>query len=294
MSNIQSVDTKGGFIAAFTAYFLWGFFPLFLRQLDHVPAFELVLHRVIWALPFTMLVLLALGRTADAWRIFEQPRNLAIMFLCACVISINWGLFVWAISTDRTIETALGYYINPLVTVALAGIFLKEKFDHLQLVAIGLATVAVLILTFVGGTFPWLSLVLAFSFATYGFIKKTVPVGPTQGFLVEVYLVTLLAIPALMWLIVNRQASFLTNSFDTYMLVIAGPITAIPLILYATGAKGLRLSTLGIMQYIAPTGIFLTGVFIFKEPFGVAQMVAFALIWTALALYSWSAFFKSK
>lgn len=294
MSSPQSVDTRGGFLAAFSAYFLWGFFPLFLRQLDHVPAFEVVLHRVIWALPFTMIVLLFLGRTADAWRIFEQPRNLAIMFLCACVISINWGLFVWAIAVDRTIETALGYYINPLVTVAMAGIFLKERFDRLQLAAIGLATVAVLILTFVGGTFPWLSLVLALSFATYGFIKKTVPIGPTQGFLVEVYLVTLLAIPVLMWLIVNRQASFLTNTYDTLMLIAAGPITAIPLILFATGAKGLRLSTLGIMQYIAPTGIFLTGVFIFKEPFGIAQLIAFVLIWTALALYSWSAFVKSR
>jgi len=257
--------------------------------MEHISPVEVVLHRVIWAVPVAMIVLFAMGRTADIIPTFKNPKALALLFVSSAVITLNWGLFVWAITEGRALESALGYYINPLVTIAIAAIFLGEKLQPLQMTAIGFAVVAVVILTVLTGDFPWISLVLALSFATYGFIRKVVEVGPSQGFLIEVLLLSLFAIPILAVMMGRGTATFATNSYDTWLLLGCGPITAIPLILYAFGAKGLRLSTLGIMQYIAPTGIFIIGVFVFKEPFSQWQLFAFVLIWIGLALYSWSA-----
>ncbi|TGW06357.1 EamA family transporter RarD, partial [Mesorhizobium sp. M2D.F.Ca.ET.145.01.1.1] len=185
--------------------------------------------------------------------------------------------------------TALGYYITPLVNVVVGALLLGERLDRLQIAAVALAAVAVAVLTIDGGKLPWVSLALAFSFAAYGFFRKTLPIGPSQGFLLEVLLLSVPALGYIVFLIATRQDHFVSgNGTDTALLIGCGPVTAVPLLLFAFGAKLLRLSTIGIMQYIAPTMVFLIAVLIFDEPFGTTQAIAFALIWAALAIYSWS------
>ena len=219
---------------------------------------------------------------------------MGILFITATIVSLNWGIYVWAISVDRTIEAALGYYINPLISVSLGAIFLGDRFTKPQLVALALATFAVILLTVQTGVLPWVSLSLAISFAIYGFLRKTVDVGPTQGFLIEVLILSFIALPVIFWFEASGEGHFFDGISNTALLIACGPMTAIPLILYAFGAKRLRLSTLGLMQYIAPTLIFLNGLFVFNEPFLKSQLVAFSLIWLALAIYSWSAFKQRK
>jgi chloramphenicol-sensitive protein RarD len=205
----------------------------------------------------------------------------------AALLSINWGVYVWAIANDRALDAALGYYINPLFSVALGAVLLRERLAGVQWLAVGLAAVAVTILTLSAGVVPWVALVLMTTFGLYGFLRKTLPIGPNQGFLLEVLLLSPPALAYLLWL--GPEGHFLATSWrDTALLLGTGAVTAIPLMLYANGAKGLRLSTIGILQYIAPTMIFLIAVFVFAEPFGPARAVAFPLIWAALILYTGS------
>lgn len=288
----QSGDTRAGFFYALAAYLLWGFLPLYLKLLQDINAFEVMAHRAFWSLPVAGVILWWIGRTGDILPTLKSPRKLAILFVTATIISANWTIYVWAISVERTIEAALGYYINPLITVAMGAAFLGERFTRAQVVALVLATLAVLLLTVRGGVFPWISLTLAFSFATYGFLRKTVDVGPTQGFLVEVMLLAPFALGYIVWLEATGQGAFFESMSYTALLLGCGPVTATPLILYAFGAKGLRLSTIGLMQYIAPTMIFLTGLLVFREPFSFWQAVAFVMIWIALVIYTWSALRK--
>jgi chloramphenicol-sensitive protein RarD len=222
---------------------------------------------------------------------FRSPRTLAMAALTASLITFNWGVYVWAIAAGRTVETALGYYINPLMTVAMGAVFLGEKLTRLQIVAVGLAVLAVAILTVAAGGLPWISLALATSFAIYGFLRKTLPIGPSQGFFLEVLILAVPSLAYVFWLAARGENHFLTaQPQDMLLLMLCGPATAVPLLLYGFGAKLLRFSTIGIMQYMAPTMVFLIAVFVFHEPLGASRMVAFALIWTALALYSWSMF----
>lgn len=286
------VDDKGakrGFLLALAAYFLWGLLPFYMKAVAHLPLIEVVAHRIVWSVPIAAVVLVWLGRTTDFKAALRSPRMLAMGALTATLITINWSIYVWAIAVDRTVETALGYYINPLVNVMVGALLLGERLDRLQKVAVALAIVAVAVLTYETGKLPWVSLALAFSFAAYGFFRKTLPIGPSQGFLLEVLI---LAIPAsiyVMWLLASGQDHFVSSSgMDMALLLGCGPITAVPLLLFAFGAKLLRFSTLGIMQYIAPTMVFLIAVFVFNEPFGLIDAAAFALIWVALAMYSWS------
>ncbi|MDQ2634823.1 MAG: EamA family transporter RarD [Pseudomonadota bacterium] len=280
-----------GLLFAFSAYTLWGVLPLFLKLVDHVPAVEVVAHRIVWSVPIAGAVLLALGRTGDVKVALRSPRTLALAALTASLITVNWGVYVWAIAADRTVETALGYYINPLMAVAMGAMFLGEKLTRLQLAAVGLAVLAVVILTVAAGGLPWVSLALATSFAIYGFLRKTLPIGPSQGFFLEVLLLSVPCLAYIAWLAARGESHFtMSQPEDMLLLVLCGPATAVPLMLFGFGAKLLRFSTIGIMQYMAPTMVFLIAVFIFKEPLGLGKMIAFALIWTALALYSWSMF----
>lgn len=280
-----------GFAFGISAYLMWGIFPLYMKAVDHMPAVEVVAYRVLCSIPVAGIVILLLGRTADLKRAFRSPGTLALAAVTACLISINWGIFVWAVANDRTVETALGYYINPIVSIMLGALFLKERFNGPQLAAIALAVAAVAILTVEAGGLPWVSLSLAFSFGFYGFFRKTLPIGPSQGFFLEVILLSVPSLAVVLFLRAEGVGHFLAgNAIDTWLLVLAGPATAIPLILYALGAKLLPLSTIGIMQYTAPTLIFLIAVFVFREPFAFWQLVAFCLIWSALVLYSWSSF----
>ena len=291
----QERQAVRGFLFAFSAYFIWGLLPFYMRALDHVPPLEIVAHRIAWSVPVAGIVLLALGRTGDIAVALRSPRTILMAALTAAIITVNWGIYIWAISVDRTVETALGYYINPLVTVLLGAVLLGERLDRLQIVAVALAATAVVVLTVVAGGLPWVSLVLAFSFAAYGYLRKTLPIGPSQGFFLEVLILSVPSLAYILWLETTGQGHFLTDGGgNVVLLMLSGPLTAIPLILYAFGAKMLRISTIGIMQYIAPTMIALIAVFAFGEPFGVDRMIAFGLIVLALVLYSWSILFRSR
>ncbi|ESY29632.1 EamA family transporter RarD [Mesorhizobium sp. LNJC391B00] len=282
---------RSGFLLALGAYLLWGLLPFYMKAVAHLPLIEVIAHRIVWSVPIAAAVLVWAGRTADFKAAIRSPRSIAMAALTATLISVNWAIYVWAISVDRTVETALGYYINPLVSIVVGALLLGEKLDRLQIAAVLLAAVAVAVLTVDAGKLPWVSLALAFSFAAYGFFRKTLPIGPSQGFLLEVLLLSVPALAYIVFLLVNGQDHFISsNGTDMALLIGCGPVTSVPLLLFAFGAKLLRLSTIGIMQYIAPTMVFLIAVLIFDEPFGTTQAIAFALIWAALAMYSWSMF----
>ena len=287
----QDAKARRGFLLALGAYFLWGLLPFYMKAVAHLPLAEVIANRVVWSVPIAAAVLIWAGRTADFKAAIRSPKSLAMAALTAALISVNWGIYVWAIAVDRTVETALGYYINPLVSVVVGAVLLGERLDRLQIAAVALAAIAVAVLTVDAGKLPWVSLALAFSFAAYGFFRKTLPIGPSQGFLLEVLLLSVPALCYIAYLIATGQDHLMSSTgTDTALLIGCGPVTAVPLLLFAFGARLLRLSTIGIMQYIAPTMVFLIAVLIFDEPFGTTQAIAFALIWAALAVYSWSMF----
>lgn len=287
----EDAKARRGFLLALGAYLLWGMLPFYMKAVAHLPLIEVIAHRIVWSVPIAAAVLVWAGRTADFKAAIRSPRSIAMAALTATLISVNWGIYVWAIAVDRTVETALGYYINPLVVVVVGAVLLGERLDRLQIAAVVLAAVAVTVLTIEGGKLPWVSLALAFSFAAYGFFRKTLPIGPSQGFLLEVLLLSVPALCYIAYLIATGQDHFVSSTAnDTALLIGCGPVTAVPLLLFAFGARLLRLSTIGIMQYIAPTMVFLIAVLVFGEPFGNTQAIAFGLIWTALAMYSWSMF----
>lgn len=288
-SGPQTGDSPRGFAFALTAYLLWGFLPFFMKAVAHIPASEVVAHRIVWSVPLAGLVLVWLGRTGDIKAALRSPRMLGMATLTAVLITINWGIYVWAIGAGRAIETALGYYINPLFSIFLGAVLLKEMPDRAQMVAIALAAVAVGVLAFDAGGLPWVSIGLCLSWGFYAFFRKTLPIGPNQGFFLEVLLLSVPALGYIVWLEASGEGHFGdTGMADVLWLLACGVITAIPLMIYANGAKLLRLSTIGIMQYIAPTMIFIIAVFVFGEPFGTAKLIAFILIWVALVIYSGS------
>ncbi len=282
-----------GFLYALAAYTFWGVQPMFMKLVAHIPATEVVAHRILWSVPVAGVVLLALGRTADLKAALRSPRTLVMAAVTAALITVNWGIYVWAIAADRAVETALGYYINPLVSVVMGAVLLGEKLTAAQMAAIGLAALAVLILTIYAGGLPWVSLALALTFAVYGYLRKTLPIGPSQGFFLEVLILCLPALGYILWLQMHGEGHYLpSHPNDILLLMLCGPVTALPLLLYAFGAKLLRFSTIGIMQYIAPSIVLITAVLVFGEPFGGVRAAAFGLIWIALAIYSWPLVFS--
>jgi len=288
-------DTMRGFSLALAAYLFWGVLPLFMKLVAHLPTLEVLAHRALWSLPIALVVLLWIGGMADLRRVLGSPRSLMQAALAATFISVNWGIYVWAISVDRALETALGYYINPLLTTLLGAVLLRETMTRAQIVAMCLAAAAVAVLTWDAGGLPWVSLVLAGSWGVYAFLKRTLPVGPTQGFSVEVLIVSVPALGFVGWLEATGQGHlFARGGYDALLFVGCGITTAVPLLIYASGAKLLRLSTMGLMQYIAPTMVFLIAVFVFGEPFRLATLVAFVLIWTGLAIYTWSLLARNR
>ncbi|WP_162701878.1 MULTISPECIES: EamA family transporter RarD [Phyllobacterium] len=288
-------DGKKGFIFALCAYLLWGILPFYLKSVAHIPALEVVAHRIVWSVPIAVVLLWWLGLLGDLRVAFTTPRMLAMAILTASLITVNWGTYVWAIGNNHTVDTALGYYINPLVNVVLGGIFLSERLSKAQMVAIALAACAVILLTVSSGGLPWISLVLAFSFGFYGFFRKTLPIGAIQGFTLEVLILSVPSLGFIAWTLTQNTSHFTNGApHDTGLLLFAGLATAVPLIFYALGAKLLRYTTIGLMQYIAPTIVFFIAIFVFDEPFSHVQLIAFGLIWSALAIYTWSMVYEAR
>ena len=280
-------DGRRGFVMAMSVYVLWGFMPIYMKALGHIPPLEFLAHRVVWAVPVAGIMLVYRRRMADVVDALRTPRTLAMIALAAVLISINTGTYLWAVNTGRALEGALAYFINPLFSVVLGAVFLKEKLSPTQIGAVCLATLAVIILTVDAGQVPLVALTMAVSWGLYGFIRKVVPVGPNQGLFLEVLLLCFAGLPYLIYLEATGEGHFLHGEISVSLLLIsAGFVTAIPLMIFAAGAKLLRLSTLGIMQYVTPTIVFLIAVFAFHEPLSMIKLVAFAMIWAALALYT--------
>ncbi len=284
---LKNEDSMRGLGFALTAYVLWGFLPFFMKAVAHISPAEVIAHRVIWSIPIAGAVLWALGRGADLRRALQSPKMLAMAAMTAALISVNWGIYVWSIGAGHALDAALGYYINPLFSIFLGAMLLGERLDRAQMAALALAALAVAVLTFDAGRLPLVALGLTVSWGFYAYLKKSLPIGPNQGFFLEVMLLAPFALGYIAWATAAGRSHFLAGvTLDTVLLLCCGLVTAVPLMIYANGAKLLRLSTIGILQYIAPTMIFLVAVFAFDEPFGRAQMIAFPMIWAALAIYS--------
>ena len=286
----ENIDSPQGLGFALGAYVMWGFLPLYMKLLAHIPPAEVVTHRVLWSVPIAGVLLLLLRRVDDLLAALRSPRTLMMGCVTAALISLNWGIYVWAISAGFAIEAALGYYINPLFSIALGALLLGERLTRMQMVAVALAALAVLILTIDAGRLPLAALGLTVSWGFYALAKKSLPIGPNQGFLLEVLILTPPALAYLIYLSATGENHFFNGWPNLLMLMGCGVVTTIPLVLYANGAKLLRLSTIAILQYIAPTMIFLIAVFVFQEPFGGAKLLAFPLIWAALVIYSTTLF----
>lgn len=282
-----NTDSPRGFAFAISAYVLWGFLPIYMKSLAHLEPVEVLAHRVLWSVPIAAAVLLMLGRTADVRAAFQSPKTLGMAVVTAALISVNWTIYIWAIVSGNALDAALGYYINPIFSVLLGAVLLGEKLNKMKWAAIALATIAVVILTIETGELPIIAVALTTTWGFYAYFKKSLPVGPNQGFLLEVLLLAPPAIGYVLYQSITGQGHFMAGTpWDTWLLLGCGVVTAVPLMLYANGAKLLRLSTIGMLQYIAPTMIFLVAVFVFGETFGPARMIAFPLIWLALGLYS--------
>ncbi len=279
----SDADTAQGLACALGAYVIWGVLPLYMKALDHVGAVEIVAHRVVWSVPLAGLWLVALRRTGDLMRALRDPRMLGMAVLTAALITVNWGIYVWAITSGRALDAALGYYINPLFSVAVGALVLREALSRVQVVAVVLAGLAVVILTVAQGALPWAALGLTFSWGLYALCKRALPIGPNQGFLLEVLILLPPALGYLVWL--GPDNALGATPRDTWLLLGCGLVTAVPLTLYANGAKGLRLTTIGLLQFTVPTMIFLLAVTLFGETVGLARAVAFPLIWLALVIY---------
>lgn len=284
-----------GIVYAASAFLCWGLFPLYFKLLQQVPPLELLLHRMLWCLVFLLVVLAWRGQWRWFSPILRQPRVLASFALSALLLSANWFLYIWAINNDRIVEASLGYFINPLVNVMLGFLLLRERLRTTQKLAVLLAALGVVWLTWQTGALPWIALVLAGSFGCYGLLRKTAALGALEGLSLETMMLAPLALVAMVWLTATGTAAWPQVGWSQQgLLLLAGPITAIPLLLFAAGARRIPLSLLGMLQYIGPSLQLAIGVWLFHEPFGPARMIGFVIIWSALAIYSLESLWHNK
>ncbi len=279
-------DARTGTIYALLAYSTWGLLPIYWKLLGAASAVEVLSHRMIWSAVFLVGILLAQRRLEDLQMLLRSPRKVLVLLLTASLLTFNWGLYIYGVNSDRVVEASLGYYINPLVTVLLGFIFLKERLYRGQQVAVALAVVGVGYFIWQLGTVPWIALALAISFAFYGLLRKVAAVAPLVGLAVETLLITPLVLLVVSWLAVNGQGHFGESLPITLLFVGAGVATSMPLLWFNKAAKQLTLATLGFFQYLAPSLSLLLGVFVYDEPFTPVHAVTFGCIWAALLLYS--------
>ncbi len=294
MTGFASPNARTGVIAGLLAYSLWGVFPVYFKLVDSVAPLEVLAHRIVWAVPFGLLIILARRQLSQVRHAFRNPPMLAWLALAALCIAGNWFVYIWAVINERIFETSLGYYINPLVYVLVGVLFFGERLRRLQLVAAVLATIGVAILTFSGGKLPWVSLSLAGLFTAYGVIRKQVSIHAMPGLFVETLLLVPFATGWLLWWMSTGKSSFAAGDLSlTSLLLLAGPVTVLPLLFFATAARNLTLTTLGFMQFIAPTLQFMTGVW-YGETLTTAHLVCFGFNWVAVLAFSLDAVRASR
>ena len=277
---------SAGFAAASAAYLIWGLSPIYFKALRPSPPLEILAHRVVWSVAFLAATVALSGRWGTVRDALAKPRVRAVLALTTVLISCNWLLYIWAVNGGRVLEASLGYFVNPLVNVALGAVVLRESLSRRQLVAVAIAAAGVAVLVVRAGALPWVSLALALSFGLYGLLRKTAQVDALGGLFVET---ALLAPVSLGYLAVRHgrgEGTFGGAPGPSLLLAAAGLITAVPLVLFAVGVRRLRLSTIGLVQFIAPTTQFLLAVALYREPLSSAHVAAFALIWLSLAIYA--------
>jgi chloramphenicol-sensitive protein RarD len=277
------------------AYIAWGLFPLYFKRLSDVDAIEVIAHRTLWSMVFVALLLTGLRRWAWLGPVLRSPKLLATCAASALLLSTNWLVYVWAVQHGHVVEASLGYFINPLVNVMLGFVFLRERLRPVQWLAIGLAAAGVLWLTVTAGRLPWIALMLAVSFGVYGLMRKTAHLGALEGLSLETLILSPFAAVALLWWTSQGTSAFATGDAARIgWLLLAGPLTAVPLLLFAAGARRITLTTLGLVQYLSPSIQFLLGVWLYHEPLAGARLAGFVLIWSALAVYSAESLWRSR
>ncbi|MEU9388976.1 EamA family transporter RarD [Streptomyces sp. NPDC048324] len=285
MTGKSKSEQRIGLLNGFAAYGMWGLVPLFWPLLKPAGSVEILAHRMVWSLGFVAVALVVMRRWAWAGELLRQPRRLALITVAAAVITVNWGVYIWSVNNGHVVEASLGYFINPLVTIALGVLVLKERLRPVQWAAVGIGFAAVVVLTVGYGQPPWISLTLAFSFATYGFVKKKVGLGGIESLAAETAIQFLPALAYLLWLGSRGDSTFATEGPGHGALLAAtGVVTALPLVCFGAAAIRVPLSTLGLLQYLAPVFQFLLGILYFHEAMPVERWAGFALVWLALCL----------
>jgi chloramphenicol-sensitive protein RarD len=279
-------SVRGGYAYGIAGYLWWGLFPIYFKAVASANSVEVLAHRIIWAVPALALVLAWRRRWREVAAVFRVRRQMRLILISTALIGVNWFVYIYAVLTNRVSEASLGFFINPLVSVALGAIFLAERPSRLQWMAIALAAVGVGVRIVALGELPWIALALPIAFGFYGLVRKTATVKPIPGLFCECTLLLPLALAYLGYLLVAGDASFVyAGPRLSLLLMLAGPVTIIPLLAFTTAAHRLPLATMGLLQYLAPTGQLLLAVLVYKEAFGTPQIASFALIWVAIGLY---------
>jgi chloramphenicol-sensitive protein RarD len=288
---VETTDNRSrfGVVFAVAAYGCWGFFPLYFKALAGVTPLEVLANRIIWSFVMLAVLVALLGRWSELRRELRSRKLLAMLTVSTVLIAVNWLVFIHAVVTNQVLQASVGYFLNPLVSVLLGVVFLRERLRSLQIVSIALAAVGVLVLAVAAGTLPWIALMLAATFGLYGLMRKLLPVDSLVSLTVETLILAPLALIYVAWLGVAGE--FADRGPSTFALLAAGgPITAVPLLFFGAAARRLRLSTMGILQYLTPTLQFSLAVVAFREPFSMAQLVSFSCIWIAVAIYTTDSF----
>lgn len=288
------MDRKG-LLLALGAYFSWGLFPIYWKYLQHVPALQLLGHRIAWSFVLLAVVLAVTGQFGALRQKLNDLKTLRIYALAAVLIGVNWLVYVWAVNAGFIVETSLGYFINPLISVVLGMIFFRERLRPLQWIPVALAAIGVIYLTISYGRLPWIALTLAFSFGFYGLVKKLAPFSSTFGLTLETGILFIPAVFYLVFVEVSGTAAFLhTGAASDALMIGAGLVTTIPLLMFAGAAHRIPLTMIGLMQYLAPTMQFLLGVFLYKEPFSFQQLIGFGLVWLGLLTFAAESFYQTR
>ncbi|CEA00252.1 putative DMT superfamily transporter inner membrane protein [Metalysinibacillus saudimassiliensis] len=292
-------EMKKGILFALLAYLCWGSFPLFWKMLTHVPSSEILAARIIWAFVFTAIFIVLRGQGKVLWqdtkKLWQNQRAFWQLGAASVFISANWFTYIWAVNNGEIVQTSLGYYINPILSIIFGVIFFKEKLSPVQKIATGIAFMAVALLAIYYRELPWIALILALSFGIYGVLKKKIHLDATRGLVIETFFIVPIALGFYVYLVVQDKAVFLHHDVKTdVLLMLGGILTAIPLILFAAGAQRIPLYTIGFIQYVSPTITLLLGIFLYKEPFSSVQFAAFALVWFAIILFLSSLYLDSR